>query len=175
MNAMRVCLYFVIVCRVFTPRFSNILVTSAWNWLPLYIVLKYLRIGERSNLIDIDNHICYVLHLFCSDGSGDFVSGSDVNSRENVLVLITVQGITGHVQVKLMHLIRNRHSKRLLSTSIANNVWLFLTKCSQLLDGFLPFPLVAQLVVNTLELIHFGSMQNNTKEGECTSLGISFS
>ena len=54
--------------------------------------------------------------------------------------------------------------KGLSRQSLLNNIWLFLTMPSQLLDGFLAFPQVTRLVANALELNHFGSKQNNTQE-----------
>ena len=57
----------------------------------------------------------------------------------------------------------------LSSQLLFNNCGFFLTKLSQLLDGFLPFAKVAQLVVNTLELIHFCNILDNTQERVHTS------
>ena len=54
------------------------------------IALEYLETGEKTHLINVGYHISYVFHLFCSQGSGDFVSGSNINSGEDVLVLIPV-------------------------------------------------------------------------------------
>ena len=62
------------------------------------------------NLVNVDNHVGYVFSLFCSQRSGDFVSGSEVNSGENVPILTPIQRITGHIQqVELMHLIGNSY------------------------------------------------------------------
>ena len=143
-----------------------------------------------ANFVNVSNHFSYVFHLFHSHGSGNFEFASDINSRDNVLVLIPIEHITGHVQ-QIMHLIRNCHfimrsvdmlrqwqmylPKGLFRQPLLNNFWLFLTKLLQLLDGFLAFLWVTRLVVNALELIHFGSKHNNTKKRECRSLDISFS
>ena len=68
------------------------------------------RIGERTNLVNVGNHFSYVFHLLHSQRSGNFVSGSDIDSRENVLVLIPIQHIAGQVQqIELMHFIGNHH------------------------------------------------------------------
>ena len=40
--------------------------------------------------MNVGNHVGYVFHLFCSHWSGDFVSGSNADSRENVLVPISI-------------------------------------------------------------------------------------
>ena len=74
------------------------------------IALEYLRIGERTNLVNVGNHISYLFHMFRSQRSSDFVSESDINFGENVFVLIPVQHIAGHVQqVELMYLTGNCH------------------------------------------------------------------
>ena len=52
------------------------------------ISLEYFGIDERTDLVNVGNHFGYVFALFRSHRSGDFVSGSNVNSRKNVLVLI---------------------------------------------------------------------------------------
>ena len=54
------------------------------------IALEYLSIAERTNLVNFDNHFGYVFHLFHSQRSGNFVFGSNVDFRENVLVLISI-------------------------------------------------------------------------------------
>ena len=59
--------------------------------------------------------------------------------------------------------------KNLPRQPLLNDFWLFLTKLSQFLDGFLPFSQVTWLIVNTLELIHFGNIPDNTKERVHTS------
>ena len=46
---------------------------------------------------------------------------------------------------------------------------LFLAKLSQLLDGFLAFSKMIRLIVNILELIHFGNTLDNKQEKECKS------
>ena len=55
------------------------------------ISLEYFGIGERTNLVNVSNHFGYIFCLFHSQRSNDFVSGSDIDSRVNVLVLIPVQ------------------------------------------------------------------------------------
>ena len=52
------------------------------------IALKYFGIEERTQLVNVSNHVGYVFCLFRSHGSDDFVSGTDVNSGEDILVLI---------------------------------------------------------------------------------------
>ena len=148
--------------------------------------------GEKANLVNIFNHVSHIFSQFRSYRSGDFISGSNINSRENLLVFIPTQHITGHVQqVKLMHLIRNpyfvmrsvntlQRCKVYLPDSssqqpLLNDFWCLITKLSQLLDGFLPFPQVTKLVVNTLEFIHFGKTRSNTQERSHMLFGISFS
>ena len=64
MNAVRLCLYFVIVQRIFNPRFSDNLYLCFQ--LTAIIVLEHLRVGERTNLVKVRNHIGYVFHLFPS-------------------------------------------------------------------------------------------------------------
>ena len=54
------------------------------------IALGYLGIGEKTNFVNVSNHVSYIFHLFPSHRSGDFVSGRDIDSGENVLVLILV-------------------------------------------------------------------------------------
>ena len=72
------------------------------------IALEYLRIGKRTNIVNVGNHFSYVFLLFCSQRSSDFVSGSNVDSGGNVFVLIPISHIAGHVQqIELMHLIGN--------------------------------------------------------------------
>ena len=46
-------------------------------------------ISERIYLVNVGDHVCYVFCLFHSQRSGDFVSGSNINSEENVFMLIT--------------------------------------------------------------------------------------
>ena len=65
----------------------------SYNSLKLFTFLGetlYLRIGERDNLVNVGNYIGSVCSQFRSHGSVDFVSGNDVNSQENVLILILV-------------------------------------------------------------------------------------
>ena len=56
--------------------------------------MEHLWIGESANFVNVGNHISYICSLFRSHGSGDFVSGSDVNSGQNVLVLIHIYNIS---------------------------------------------------------------------------------
>ena len=55
-----------------------------------------------------------------------------------------------------------------------DDCWFFLTKLSQFPNGFLTFPKMIRLVVNILELIHFGSTLVNKWESSRRSLGIFF-
>ena len=92
--------YFMLLQQLGYPSFE----------LTTIITLEYLGIVESTNLVNVSDHISYVFYLFCFKRSGDFVSGSDTDSRENVLLLIPIQHTTGHVhQVKLMQIIRNHH------------------------------------------------------------------
>ena len=61
-----------------------------WLELTAIITLEYLRLGERTKLVNVHNHFGYVFHLFHSQRSSNLVSGNDINSGENVLVLISV-------------------------------------------------------------------------------------
>ena len=55
------------------------------------IVLEYLRIDERVNLVNVSNHIGYVFCLICSQRPSNFVSGSDIDSRENAVVILPIK------------------------------------------------------------------------------------
>ena len=57
------------------------------------VTLEYLGIGERTNLVNVSDHVGYVFLIFHSQRFSNFVSGSDINTRENVLVLIPIQRI----------------------------------------------------------------------------------
>ena len=77
--------------RCYSPDlncFSKSLVTSLD--LTAIVALKYLGISERTKLVNVGNHGGYVCSLFCSHGSGYFVSGSNINSGEDILVLISL-------------------------------------------------------------------------------------
>ena len=55
------------------------------------ITLEYLGIGEKANIVkNVGNHLGYVFCLFCSHRSGDFISGSNVDCGETVLVFIPI-------------------------------------------------------------------------------------
>ena len=54
------------------------------------IVLEYLGIGERTDLVNVDDHVGNIFCLFHSHGSGNFVSGSDIDSGENVLIFTPI-------------------------------------------------------------------------------------
>ena len=44
--------------------------------------------------MNVGNHVGYFFHLFHSQWSSNFVSGSNIDSGENVLVLIPIQCIS---------------------------------------------------------------------------------
>ena len=50
-----------------------------------------------------------------------------------------------------------------------DDCWFFFAKLSQLLDSFLAFPKVIRLVVDILELIHFGNTLDYKWERVCKS------
>ena len=54
------------------------------------ITLEYVGIDERANLVNVGSHVSYVFCLFHFHRPGDFLSGSNVDSGENLLVLIPV-------------------------------------------------------------------------------------
>ena len=50
-----------------------------------------------------------------------------------------------------------------------DDCWFVLTKLLQFSDDFMTFPKMNRLIVDILELIHFGSRLDNKQERECTS------
>ena len=94
MNAMRVCLYFLVACHIITLCFTSILSTSALTSLP-FIALEYLRIGEWTSLVRVGNHFGHIFHLFHSQRSSNFVPGSGVDSSENI----------PHIYIYISHLL----------------------------------------------------------------------
>ena len=51
------------------------------------VALEYVGTGERTNLVNVGDHVDYVLHLFCFHRSSDLVSGSDVDPERMYLYL----------------------------------------------------------------------------------------
>ena len=72
-----------VFCQCMLYRYSMLLDLTPWPPHPCFelttiITLEYLRIGERANLTNVDNHVHYVFCLFHSQRSGDIVSESNI-------------------------------------------------------------------------------------------------
>ena len=69
----------------YSPNLNFILLQQSSHLsfeLSAIVALKYFGINERTNLVNVGNHFSHIFSLFCSRGSSDFVSGSDIDSRQ---------------------------------------------------------------------------------------------